>query len=497
MVLQFRTTDLTLLGSVPYSGCSSVDLAATPSIGLVLPASSSLTHAVLAQLPAWRMAVQQRHGVAPPDGVLDPDLAESYQTYMRRRGSLMAAEGRKLLEDMYRAELDAAYTDLIVEEPRPTPGAPDGQRARGLVTILLGLPGSGVTGLAKQVLRFAVGDQEGRVKAESWAYAPVVLPIPTGPVSTRTYLAPVSTSLMQALEAGAQEGQDKTQRVLLAVCGAVSLPALCIYLAQHHGSDVTIMSASACLSLETLFETPATQEQKQTHQQHLSHPPEKSWLPGLWDQTTEGWCSSVVIVDAESTVKGGDSSVLGRVLHRLRLINRHAVVLRANRGCLEPEVLSELLTRDKYTTRDAEALRCKALCPSWRALDPGLLAGPAPSVPGTHGLLPEAGPFDLRRLTACLRELFPEASMPTLDVTSRAKAQGDMSQNGAEGGTSGVRRAAELAKAKVLEEQMAADEEGELQVNLKSWRAERRALFKVSEWAGTDRSTAGSEWTRR
>jgi hypothetical protein len=431
VVLYLRTVE-PLVGCVPHSG-------PVGELGLLLPASSALAHAVLMQLPAWRLLVQQRHGApATPDDSLPADLARAYTSFLRRSpGTVSSSASRAVLRRMLGLELDMAWRDLMVSEV--VPSNLKAKSAPPLLTLIVGLPGSGVSWLSKQLHELA-GGQDG----EDWAHASVVLP-PSGDPQ----LSPISTALKAAV-------QGNPKRVLLSVCGLVGLPALGIYLRQHHASDVRLASASACIALGSLSDKDC---------------PGVRWPAFLWDQATPGWCSSVVITEA----KPATAAELGPVMHRLRLANRSVDILRASRGCFEPHALGDLLATDRFESPEAEALRRASVCPSYMAVDVGRLlrlTAPAELTAQQVQELPQG--IDVQRLVRCLKEIFPDAAAQGLGALPASKP----AANRADSTTPAIRRLAELAREKVQDDKTAQEAEEELQVDLKAWR--RADSSKVS-----------------
>jgi hypothetical protein len=445
MVLQIQ------LSSHPWpalEGCIPFASGTAPTVlGVVITPGSSLSHAVIDLLPAWRMAIEFRHGAqmgANHGGQLSDQLADAADAYLQRYGRPdEAKESRGIIHRAMDTELNTALDDIRNESA--IKGLTDARQGAVSLTILLGLPGSGVIDVARQVVRMA-GDEQ------KWAFAPLVLP--TFGCDKNFHLDMVTARLDAAL-AEAQGGH-----ILLAVCGPVSLPALCIHVLQAARGGVRLQSAAACISLTQLFEPDgagmavADDEVK------------RRWRPLLWDQVTAGFCSHVIATDATGHGVQQDEN-LSRLRQRLRLVNPHADVLRASRSSVDPEVVSELGSSDRFTAM--EARRWRGFGPGWAALEPsGVTAVPARLGEGYS--MPPPGPLDMQRLQLCLSELFPGSEsrvVPAPEVAPAVAAESDKV---------GIRRAAELAVAKVQAAQKAHDGAEQLAGVLKTWAAERRAF---------------------
>lgn len=446
---------LQLVLSQPLAGA--LPFASTPasSLAVVLPqAGSSLSHTVLSQLPSWRLLVEQRHGITPMEGgQLLPELSSAYQAYLERSGHASMPGLRQLVGDLYDRELSSARADLQLPSPSTTSG--NGQEAQ--VTVLLGLPGSGVLGVAKQVMRFVEAD-------EGWACAPVVLPttdpLGKGAQQQQQPLAAVSDALGRALD-------RCPQRVLLAVVGCVSMPALCTHLLQRHG--VGLAGATVVMSAGRVVEAEAAGQAMAG-----------TWLEGLWDQASEGWCTSMLLTDEASNSGSAADADVGRVRQRFRLVNRTAAILQACRGCLEAEVLGELLRQGQFDALEGE--RRHMLGSTWRGLDPSRLCGPPVSAEeeggGRSRVLSalDGSPLDASRLVRCLSELFPHATHHAL----AAELPLPHSEEEAKGAESLLlRKAAQAGRAKVESGRMLVESMEELEGEMKAWAAERRAVMQV------------------
>jgi hypothetical protein len=253
----------------------------------------------------------------------------------------------------------------------------------------------------------------------------------------------VTAALTQAL-------QPHPKRLLLAVVSdCVSLPALCLHLLRQSfggGLRLRIAGASGVMSLARLSVP-------------LAKPSEApiSWPSGLWDQASEGWCTSLLLLHADSGSSNNTDHEAAALLaqsvrRRFRLCNAHAPVLQVVHGVIEAGVLHELLRPDSFDAPTMAKARAHGLGPLWHCLDPLALCTTPPRSTGLT--LPLEAPLDPERLLTCLSLLFPHAALPALsdaDAKAHPTTQGPLQQEARD----------------------------DLQQGLKQWTAERRACMPV------------------
>jgi len=333
--------------------------------------------------------------------------------------------------------MEAATTDLYLKEV-PTEETITSNAIP--LTVVVGLGGSGVMTVARQVARFS---------------------------KAQTVLVPVAMVGDQgsALEASLQNlscqlRAVRGEKVVLAVVGSISLPSLCAYLHQQHGKELRLQSVSVCVSLQHLL-----QEEGEECKQMGEEGWHVNWLQGLWDQMMEGFCNNVVITDLPSG--GGGGQALTLLKEWLRYTNPIAQLLQCSPTFIDPQVLPEIVSSQAFLLPTSESRR-QSQYPYWRALNVqriessrwggGVSPGDGIDCERVVVLESSAPQVDLPRLLRVAGVLFPGANLPTLEeATSTTGSTPSPTTTTEASSKTGIRRAAELAKGKVEASQLVAD----------------------------------------
>lgn len=428
--------------------------------GILLPSRSPVAQAILASIASWRLAVQQSLSglsTVTEEVSLDPLLVKSYLCYEKQTSGGAGSYLRPdlILDTCYRAGLEAATSDLCLKNvPAVMSGIENQSQDAIPLTLLVGLAGSGVMNVARQIARFSDKDM-------------VVVPVAIMG-DRQSALDACFQNLSEQIRAITTGKATAISRphILLAVVGSVNVAALCAYIHQRHDGQLVIKSVSTCVSLKNCQQEEGAEDSRTSARVKGTNVDDSerdnnnnnkelhgNWLPKLWDHMTEGFCSSVVITDLPPT--GGDIQPLTRLRQWLRVANPRAQVLQCAASFIDPEVLSEITSSQAFQSVEAEALRARSVFPSWRALDlkTALIAPPSPPTTMLRCerafIMEAAAPrVDLARLLWSLSIVFPNASVPALKddvrMTVSLHTQDDVPTS-----TTGIRRAAELARLKV------------------------------------------------
>jgi len=321
------------------------------------------------------------------------------------------------------------------------------------VTVLLGLQGSGILELAKNVWQFARDDSE-----EQWLHVCILGEEPNGEVDL-LFLGEKVLKVSSSVPAR----PNQPVHVLVTICASVSAAAVCSALVRR---GLMVCTVASCVQTSNLndpylpgLDQKLLSSSTQTDDVH-------AWPALLLDQCRKGWVTHVVVSSAPgpSESQKAQEAAFRSKLHTL---NPLAVFLGGSGSgmlSLEPEALLDLISSSVFGTPEMEKARSEDLGTDWKSLNP-LDYAPKLNRPekgensslNFHQLwLSDVARLpDSQRLACGLKELFPRAKT---SITGYAQELGVVSWSSHNPKKlTGIRRALDLAQRKIEAEKLRAE----------------------------------------